>query len=160
METVPASPRVTLPEAVARAFPLAATAERMSEPFPHRVIRDSTGGVLGYEAFSDSAGTTARGYAGMVPLQVFFDGHGRPVRIYILEHYETQAYMELIYRSGLLEELLRFDPAEPDSLDAVTLATSSSQAIIAGVAGLAARVSTEVAAGQGAGRVDTFPSRE
>jgi uncharacterized protein with FMN-binding domain len=134
-----------LPEVVRKTFPLAASVTRVSEPFPHQVIRDSAGLVVGYEVFSDSAGTTALGYAGMVPLQVFFDGQGRPERIHVLEHYETQAYMELIYRSGLLEKLLGFDPAEPESLDAVTLATSSSRAIIAGVTGLAARVSAELA---------------
>jgi hypothetical protein len=136
----------TVRSIVARAFPGAASARRSADPFPHQVITDGDGGVLGYEAFSDSAGTTSRGYAGMVPLQVFFDKRGRPVRIYLLDNSETPAYMDLIYRAGLLDTLLRYNPAKPDTVDAVTLATTSSHAIIAGVTGLAARVAAEIAA--------------
>jgi hypothetical protein len=136
----------TLPDVIKRTFSGSASVRSESDPFPHRVVRDSAGRVLGYEAFSDSAGVTARGYAGMVPLQVFFDAQGKPVRIYILENYETPVYMDIVSGSGLLERLLAFDPTRPDSLDAVTLATSSSRAIIAGVTGLAVRVSAEVVA--------------
>ncbi len=146
--TVPESE--TLPDVIKKTFPGAASVRSESDPFPHRVVRDSDERVLGYEAFSDSAGVTARGYAGMVPLQVFFDPRGKPVRIYTLENCETPAYMDIVSGSGLLEGLLALDPARPDSVDAVTLATSSSRAIIAGVTGLAARVSAEIVAkGQG-----------
>jgi hypothetical protein len=80
----------------------------------------------------------------MVPVQVFFNARGKPVRIYILDNCETPAYLDLVYRDGLLDRLLAYDPAKPDSVDAVTLATTSSHAIIAGVTGLAARVSAEL----------------
>jgi len=136
----------TPPSTVRKAFPGAGSVRLASEPFPHRVISDSTGRVLGYEVFSDSAGVTGRGYAGMVPVQVLLDAQARPVRIYILENCETPAYMDIISGSGLMERLLAFDPAKPDSVDAVTLATSSSRAIIAGVTGLAARASVELVA--------------
>ena len=138
--------RDTVPAIVAKAFPEVVSASREAEPFPHRVIRDRAGRVLGYEVFSDSAGVTARGYSGMVPIQVFFNARGRPVRIYILDNYETPAYLDIAYRAGLLDTLLAYNPARPDSVDAVTLATSSSRAIIDGVAGLAARVCAELAA--------------
>jgi len=133
-----------LSDLVEKTFPTAGSVRSASNPFPHRVILDSVGRVLGYEVFSDSAGVTARGYAGMVPVQVFFGSQGKPVRIYILESCETPVYMDIIAGSGLLERLLAFDPARPDSVDAVTLATSSSRAIIAGVTGLALRVSAEL----------------
>jgi hypothetical protein len=136
----------TVPTIVAKTFPKAALVQYRSRPFPHRVIRDSAELVLGYEVFSDSAGVTARGYAGLVPVQVFFDKRGRPVRIYILDNSETPAYMDLVYRAGLLDTLLMFDPGKPDTVDAVTLATTSSHAVIAGVTGLAARVAAEIAA--------------
>ncbi len=136
----------TLPDAVRKTFPTAGSVRSVSKPFPHRVISDSSGRVLGFEVFSDSAGVTGMGYMGVVPVQVFFDAQARPVRIYILENCETPAYMDIISGSGLLGRLLAFDPARPDSVDAVTLATSSSRAIIAGVTGLAARVSAELAA--------------
>ena len=142
--SVPA--RETVPTIVAKAFPKAVTVRHLSSPFPHWVIRDSASQVLGYEAFSDSAGVTAKGYGGAVPVQVFFDSHGRPLRIYVLDNGETPGYLDIVYRGGLLEKLLAFDPAKPDSVDAVTLATTSSHAIIAGVTGLARLVWTELAA--------------
>jgi len=142
----PVSKPDTLPNVIKKTFPSAGSVRSESRPFPHRVISDSSGRVLGFEVFSDSAGMTRMGYAGMVPLQVFLDAQARPVRIYVLENCESPAYMDIIAGSGLLERLLAFDPAEPDSIDAVTLATSSSRAIIAGVAGLATRVSAELAA--------------
>ena len=146
---LPVQVRETLPGTIRKTFPLAASARPGTSPFPHRVVRDSTGRVLGYEVFSDSAGVTAQGYAGKVPVQVLFDAQGKPVRIYVLENCETAAYMEIVCGSGLLERLLALDPAKPDSVDAVTLATSSSRAVIAGVTGLAARVRAELVATRG-----------
>jgi|GEM_PF-1059624 len=136
----------SVPAIISRAFPAARSVRIVSKPFPHRVIRDSAGAILGYEACSDSAGVTARGYAGMVPLRVFFDARARPVRIYVLDNCETPAYMDLVLHVGLLDSLLAYDPAKPESVDAVTLATSSSHAIISGVTGLAARVLAELVA--------------
>jgi uncharacterized protein with FMN-binding domain len=144
---IPAPPKPeTLPDAVRRTFPTAGSARSVSKPFPHRVVRDTSGRVLGYEVFSDSAGVTGRGYMGMVPVQVFLDAQAKPVRIYVLDNSETPGYLDIVFSGELLERLLRYDPARPDSVDAVTLATSSSKAIIAGVTGLAARVSAEIVA--------------
>jgi len=136
---------VSVPAIVSKVFPTAVSVQSVSQPFAHRVIRDSAGTVIGYEVFSDSAGVTAQGYGGTVPVQVLFDSRGRPVRIFILDNCETPVYMDLVYRAGLLDSLLRFDPAKPDSVDAVTIATSSSRAIAAGVTRLATRVATELA---------------
>ena len=136
----------TLPGVIRKTFPTAGSARLESRPFPHRVVLDSAHRVLGYEVFSDSAGVTANGYAGMVPVQVFCDARGKPVRIFVLENCETPAYLDIVIGAGLLDRLLTFDPAKPDSVDAVTLATSSSRALIAGVTALAARVSAELAA--------------
>jgi hypothetical protein len=136
---------VTVPAIISKVFPGARSVGRVSEPFPHRVIRDIAGTILGYEAFSDSAGVTAHGYGGVVPVQVYFDAQGRPVRIFVLDNCETPAYMDLVLRSALLESLLVCDPAMPESVDAVTLATTSSRAVVSGVTGLAARVAAEIA---------------
>ena len=141
----------TLPDAVRKTFPTAGSARSVSKPFPHRVISDSSGRVLGFEVFSDSAGVTGRGYMGMVPVQVFLDAQAKPMRIYVLDNYETPVYLDIAFSGGLLERLLAYDPARPDNVDAVTLATTSSKAIIAGVTGLAARVSAEIAARPGQG---------
>jgi uncharacterized protein with FMN-binding domain len=153
--SVPDSPAAAVPAAesvptvIIKAFPSARAVRSVAKPFPYRVILDSTGTVVGYEAFSDSAGVTGRGYGGMVPVQVFFDPRGRPVRIYILGNCETPAYLDLVLSSGLLDSLLTCDPTRPDSVDAVTLATSSSHAIISGVTELGKRVASEIAAKSG-----------
>ncbi len=141
----------TLPDAVSRTFPTAGSARSVSKPFPHRVVRDSSGQVLGYEVFSDSAGVTSMGYAGMVPVQVLLDAQAKPVRIYLLDNSESPAYMDIVLGGGLLERLLAFDPAKPESIDAVTFATCSAKAIIAGVTGLAGRVSAEIVPKPGQG---------
>ena len=138
--------RDTVPTIVAKTFPEAGSVQRLSRPFPHWAIRNSAGHLLGYEAFSDSAGVTAKGYGGTVSVQVFFDSQGKPLRIYVLDNCETPAYLDIVYRGGLLEKLLAFDPAKPESIDAVTLATTSSHALIAGVAGLAGLVWAELVA--------------
>jgi uncharacterized protein with FMN-binding domain len=100
--------------------------------------------VLGYSVCSDSAGTTTQGYAGPVPVMVLLDAEACPRRIYILDSRETPAYLEIVVGSGLLDRLLKFDPAQPESVDAVTLATSSSRAIIAAVTRTAERVMREI----------------
>jgi hypothetical protein len=137
----------TLGDVVKRTFPRAVTVASVAEPFPHKLVRDNRGRVIGYVVFSDSAGTTAKGYAGMVPVQVLLDSLARPVRIYILDNSETPAYLEISYRAGLLDRLLHYDPAKPDSIDAVTLATSSSRAIAEAVTRLADRLLIEVVDG-------------
>jgi hypothetical protein len=71
------------------------------------------------------------------------------LRIYVLDNSETPGYLDIVYRGGLLEKLLTFDPAKPESVDAVTLATTSSHALIAGVTGLAKLVSAELVAKPG-----------
>ncbi len=142
---VVASMADTVPTVVRKTFPAAAAVRRSAKPFPHQVIRDGAGLVLGYEAFSDSAGVTAKGYGGMVPVQVLFDPQGRPKRIYILDNCETPSYMDLASGSDLFQRLLAFDPARPESVDAVTLATESSRAIIKGVTRLSVRVANEIA---------------
>lgn len=141
----------TVPTAVKKTFPAAASVRRSSQPFPYEVIRDSAGRIVGYEAFSDSAGVTAKGYGGPVPVQVLFDPQGRPKRIYILNNCETESYMDVVSGSDLLQRLLKFDPAQPESVDAVTLATESSGAIIKGVTQLSVRVANEIAEKPGSG---------
>jgi Na+-translocating ferredoxin:NAD+ oxidoreductase RnfG subunit len=136
---------------VKKTFPLAASVRHLTQPFPCLVIQDSAERVLGYDVFSDSAGVTAKGYAGMVPVQVFLDSQAKPLRIYVLDNSETPAYLDLVLGAGLPDRLLAFDPAEPDSVDAVTLATSSSRAIITGVTRLAARVWAELVKKSSAG---------
>ncbi len=136
--------RHELPEAIVKTFPDAWSVVRRTDPFPIEVVLDRKQAVLGYSVYSDSAGTTAVGYAGPVPVQLHLDAQGCPRRIYLLDNQETPAYLELVVRQGLLERLLGYDPARPDSIDAVTLATTSSKAIISTVTRTADRVEREV----------------
>jgi hypothetical protein len=139
------APAIALPSDVLKVYPEARRLDSTRTPFPHVVVLSASGSALGYVVDSDSAGTTARGYAGPVPLRLFLDQRGRPRRIYVLDNSETPAYLELATGSGLLDRLLSYDPARPDSIDAVTLATMSSRAIIAGVTATCRRTAAEVA---------------
>jgi hypothetical protein len=129
-------PKTAVPDAVKRAFPAAYGQRRATEPFPHLVVYGEDGRTLGYEVFSDSAGTTVQGYLGLVPVLIYTDAACRPVRIFVLDCSETPGYLELAYRGGLLDKLLKYDPAKPVEVDAVSFATKSSDAIIKAVTGI------------------------
>jgi hypothetical protein len=104
--------------------------------------------VIGYVVDSDSAGTTARGYGGPVPLRLYLDARARPRRISLLDNNETPTYFEVVTGCGLLDRLLEFDPAAPESVDAVTLATVSSRAVVAGVTATCRRAAAELVGGR------------
>ena len=139
----PAKP--DLPADVLHTYPSAARADSAVQPFARVVVRTAGGSILGYIVDTDAAGTTARGFGGPVPLRIYFDAGGRPERIYILDNTETPAYLEIVTNGGLLDRLLLYDPAQPESIAAVTLATTSSHAIIQGVTAAAGRVAAELA---------------
>lgn len=135
-----------LPGDIARAFPGAVHLDTSPTPFPHIAVLGSSRNPIGYVVDSDAAGTTATGYGGPVPVRVLLDPGGRPRRIYILDNSETPAYIDIVTSSGLLERLLAWNPARPDSVDAVTLATRSSRALITAVTATCNRVAAELAA--------------
>ena len=144
-KSLPPPPRqANLPPDVLKAFPEAWTVQDTSKPFPHRIVFDSCAGILGYVIDSDSARTTQDGYSGPVPLRLCLDSKGRLRRIYIMENRETPAYLDIALSTGLLGKLLRYEPARNDSIDAVTLATSTSKAIIRGVKATADRACREI----------------
>jgi len=133
-----------LPTEVLKVFPNASVLRSLRDPFPCQLVGDRAGKVLGYVVDSDSTNTTATGYAGPVPVRVYLDTAARPRRIYVLDNRETPAYLDIIVSGGLLDRLLEYEPARPESIDAVTLATCSSRAIIAGVTATARRVLAEI----------------
>lgn len=141
---MPPAPAPDLPADLLKAYPDAVDLRRLTVPFVCRVVKDKDGRTLGWLVDSDSAGTTADGYAGPVPVRVYLDSLARPLRILILDNRETPAYLELVIDDGLLERLLAYDPANPQSIDAVTLATTSSKAMIRGVTAAADRVASEL----------------
>ena len=134
-----------LPPDVSRTFPGARSVKDLTVPFPCRIVTGKSDRILGYVVDSDSAGTTATGYCGPVPVRVYLDSLARPRRVFILDNRETPAYLEIVVSGGLLDRLLLYDPAKPDSIDAVTLATSSSKAIVRAVTTTCSRVASELA---------------
>ncbi len=116
----------------------------LRQPFPHQILKDQSQQLVGYVIETDEASTTAQGFGGPVPLRLYLDSCFRLRHIEILKNHETPAYLELIIKSGLLDRLVAFDHIRPDSVDAVSLATLTSQAIIQGVTATLLRARSEL----------------
>ncbi len=116
-----------------RLFPGTACSREYSEPFPYLVFYDGEDSVLGYRVDSDLAGTTADGFIGPVPVRVWFDGEGSIAGIDIVANEETPSYVDFVLNDGLLDRLLEYPPGSGDTVDAVTLATFTSNAVIGSV---------------------------
>jgi hypothetical protein len=120
-------------ERIAGLFPGFDHTRELSDHFPHLAIYDSTGAVLGYQLDSDLAGTTVMGFVGPVPVRVFCDTLGLLVGVDLLDNIETPVYFQLVESSDLLDRLLRYRAGTRTRIDAVTLATHSSMAVVQGV---------------------------
>jgi hypothetical protein len=73
------------------------------------------------------------GFVGPVPIRVFCDTLGLLVGADLLDNIETPAYFQLVESSDLLDRLLKYRAGAKTEIDAVTLATHSSMAIVQGV---------------------------
>jgi hypothetical protein len=133
----------SVPARIRRRFPAATIFTARTEPFAHGAVT-GPGGIIGYEVDSDEAGTTQDGFGGPVPLLVWFDGRGRVTEVKVMGNDETPGYLQIIFKSGLLDSLKGYSAADPESVDAVTLATKSSRAIIDGTRLAAERVCREL----------------
>lgn len=120
-------------ERIAELFPGFDHTRELSDPFPHLVIYDSTGVLLGHQLDSDLAGTTATGFIGPVPVRVFCDTLGLLVGVDLLDNVETLGYLRIIESSDLLDRLLKYRAGTKTGIDAVTLATHTSMAVVQGV---------------------------
>ena len=114
-------------------FPDAGCSREWAEPFPHLTVHRSDDLLLGYRVDSDPAGTTAEGFVGPVPLRVWFDTAGVVKGVDVLDNEETPGYLDLVLASDLMPRLLGYRAGSGDTVDAVTLATCTSGAIIRGV---------------------------
>ncbi len=126
-----------------RLFPGAVQTREFTDPFPYLGIYDSCGILLGFQAESNHAGTTESGFSGPVPVRVFLDTLARVLSFEVLANDETPAYLRLACDS-LAGRLTHYRSGEKGNIDAVSLATLSSRAIIAGVTGIADRIAKEV----------------
>lgn len=133
-----------LPAEVAMLYKNAQSSATRRRPFPHRILEGQSQQLVGYVIETDAAGTTAQGFGGPVPLRLYLDSCLRPRHIEILGNDETPAYLELVIESGLLDRLVGFDHTRPDSIDAVSLATLTSRAIIQGVTATLLRARSEL----------------
>ncbi len=120
-------------ERIAELFPGFEYTSELSDPFPHLAIYDSTGVLLGYQLDSDLAGTTAAGFIGPVPVRVFCDTLGLLVGVDLLDNIETPCYFRMVESSDLLDRLLKYRAGTKTEIDAVTLATHTSLAVVQGV---------------------------
>jgi len=120
-------------ERIAGLFPGFGRTDELPGPFPHLAILDSTGLLLGYQLDSDLAGTTATGFIGPVPVRVFCDTLGQLMGIDLLENNETPGYLRIVESSDLAQRLLRYRAGTRTEIDAVTLATHTSLAVVQGV---------------------------
>lgn len=126
----PPAPRPeSVPGRIARRFPAATGFVTLTEPFSHGRVLDRHG-VIGYEVDTDEAGTTQDGYAGPIPMIIWFDAQGRVTEVKILGNDETPGYLQIIFNSGLLDSLKGYSAAAPESVDVITLATKSAKAMI------------------------------
>jgi uncharacterized protein with FMN-binding domain len=133
----------TVPARIRRRFPSATSFASEDRPFPHGVIHGPAG-TIGYEVDTDEAGTTQTGFGGPVPLLLWFDSDGQVSEVKVMGNDETPGYLQLVLRSGLLDSLKGRSATAVESVDAVTMATFSSRAVIDGVRLTADRVAAEL----------------
>lgn len=141
-DTLPCRPPLVAPavERLRLLFPDYRVTREFAEPFPYLAVCDRNERLLGFQVLSDHAGTTAEGFIGPVPVRVFLNATARVLGFDVLENEETPAYLKLALCNSLADELRQYRPGRKDSIDAVTLATATSNAIIQAVTGVADRV--------------------
>jgi len=118
----------------------------LKEPFPYLRVHDSAGTLLGFQVESNHAAATDSGYMGKVPVRVYLDAKAGVVGFDVLNNHETAAYLELALSGDLADRLRSYRPGSGDSVDAVTMATKTSKAIIHGVTKVADLVAARLAA--------------
>jgi len=145
-ETLPsASPLIAPPvERLGELFPGCDHTRELTEPFPCLLVCSAAGSLLGYAGWSDLAGTTTRGCIGPVPVRVFVAPDGGIIDFDVLDNFETPSYLQLVFGGDFRARLTAWRPDAPDSVDAVSMATLSSRAIIRGVTGTARRIHDEI----------------
>ncbi len=111
-------------------WPAFAVTRELKEPFPCLTVHDSAGTLLGFQVESNHAAATDSGYMGKVPVRVYLDAKARVVGYDVLDNFETPAYLRLALCDTLASRLGRYVPLSGDSIDAVTMATKTSKAII------------------------------
>ncbi len=143
------SPLIAPPvERLAELFPDGIEFREQSDPFPYLAVHDQNDALLGYMTSTDFAGTTAEGFGGPVPIRVFLDPEGATVDFDVLDNFETPAYMKLLLCSDFKARVIAYRAGQEEEIDAITLATVSSAAIITGVTGVIDRFATEILASE------------
>jgi hypothetical protein len=127
-------------ERLSGVFPDCRLTREQAEPFPCYSVHSAGDTLVGYVAASDDAGTTAQGFAGPVPVRVYLGPDGGVLDFDILRNCETPVYLKLAFAGDLGHRLRSYRPGRSAPVDAVTLATASSSAIIRSIAGVADRL--------------------
>ena len=117
--------------AILAVFPNAARTEKSSEPFFHYRALDANGKLIGAIIITDSITPAVKGYLGEIGSAVGIIVDGKTSLVAPVRHRETSYYMEMIFGSGLLEDMAGLDLSRPfPDIDTVSGATVSSRAII------------------------------
>lgn len=88
--------------------------------------------IIGYALSTHDYASHVKGFAGEVPLLIGFDHDSTIKKMTLLQHNESDEYMEYIIDDKLLEKWngLKFDRAQHLGVDGITSATETSEAII------------------------------
>ena len=115
---------------VLAAIPDGAGLRAHDDPLPYWGVHAPDGALLGLAFVTAHAGAQQPGFNAPVNLLVGLLPGGDIATVSILEHRESPAYMAMIRRGGLLEDLAgRSVATDPKSLDAISGATITSRAI-------------------------------
>lgn len=113
-------------------------AARVDTPFVHLVVFGRADTLIGYQVDSDHLAGTGWGFIGPVPVRVWLTADGRVLDFDVLQNLETPVYLRLALGGDLKPRLFAYQSDQ--QVDAITLATSTSKAIIKGVTGIVDRV--------------------
>ena len=125
-------------------FPGFKLTRELAEPFPLFTVHDTGDALLGYIADSDHAGTTAEGYVGPVPVLAYLGPDGGILDFDVLGNRETPGYLAIALGPDFRKRMKTYQSGQEEPVDAVSLATISSAAILEGLTGLVDRIDREL----------------
>lgn len=140
------------PDSARAAFPVPATerlkavfpgfdqTRELTEPFRLLSVHAEDDSLLGYIADSDHAGTTTEGYAGPVPVLAYLAPDGRILDFDVLRNRETPGYLAIALNPEFRGQMKAWRPGQDEPVDAVSLATITSVALIESLTGLVSRL--------------------
>jgi len=126
-------------------FEQARTLERREKPVPHFFGFDAAGTEVGIVVLTDEVPPAVRGYTGQISMALGLTMEGIIERVLLVRHNETAYYMDMVIGSGLIDDLAGIDLSQPfPSVDSISGATVSSEAVIRDVETSAGRIAADL----------------